>query len=178
MNIGGVEYNTAPAAFGVYTGADIYQTLDHINPAMLNSAPYSLSHFVSSPYGTVMSKDFHLGYDPNANVDPSQLDVSNHGFVYESAQSESDPEPKARKPAEPTNVLVTQKMDRKTLKRLRNRVSASRCRTKKKEWIQEMEETNALLDEENSRLQDRVSELQISISRAKEFIARAQLRNG
>ncbi|KAI8924949.1 hypothetical protein BC831DRAFT_436237 [Entophlyctis helioformis] len=44
-----------------------------------------------------------------------------------------------RSAAQPTNIVVHGKVDRKTLKRMRNKVSASRCREKKKVWIGQME---------------------------------------
>ena len=63
----------------------------------------------------------------------------------------------------PTNIIPTAKMDRKTLKRLRNRVSASRCRVKKKNWIKDMEEASDALALENRKLVEKISALEHAI---------------
>jgi hypothetical protein len=108
-------------------------------------------------------------------LDPSCLD-STLGFPETSGQTISNtsvftpPATKktsARTAGQPTNIVANGKIDRKTLKRLRNRVSASRCRIKKKEWINEMEdESNSLLDE-NRVLLKKISGLENAILRVK-----------
>jgi hypothetical protein len=70
----------------------------------------------------------------------------------------------------PTNIIPTAKMDRKTLKRLRNRVSASRCRIKKKNWIRDMEEISENLTEENNQLMSRLQALQNAINACRQLM--------
>lgn len=184
MNMGGIEYNTAPAAYGVYNTPEMYHPLDHINPAMLDPVPYSLSPYVTPMSHYEQQSEFHhIDYEENSNVHIHHVDT-NH-FQIDSSQSSSDntveynstttTTTRGRKAAEPITITSAQKLDRRTLKRLRNRVSASRCRSKKKEWITEMEEANATLHEENTMLQERISELMVSIARAKTQIAANKL---
>ncbi len=70
---------------------------------------------------------------------------------------------KMRAPGQPTNIIPTPKMDRKTLKRLRNRVSASRCRIKKKVWIQDMETKANSLEQQRVHYFTRLNKLQEAI---------------
>jgi hypothetical protein len=70
---------------------------------------------------------------------------------------------KMRAPGQPTNIVPTPKMDRKTLKRLRNRVSASRCRIKKKVWIQDMETKANVLEQQRLHYLTRLNKLQEAI---------------
>jgi hypothetical protein len=70
----------------------------------------------------------------------------------------------------PTNIVPTAKMDRKTLKRLRNRVSASRCRNKKKGWIKDMETTALTLADDNRRLVCRLSQLEDAIAQCQRLL--------
>jgi cyclic AMP-dependent transcription factor ATF-2 len=62
-------------------------------------------------------------------------------------------------------------MDRKTLKRLRNRVSASRCRVKKKLWIHDMEIQAERLAETNAILQHRIHLLEEAINQSRQMLA-------
>ncbi|KAJ3359752.1 hypothetical protein HDU91_004827 [Kappamyces sp. JEL0680] len=117
----------------------------------------------------------------HSHVDPSILDgASLHtGFLMESGQTlapstsstpnvaSSDKKQISRSAGKPTNIVATGKMDRKTLKRLRNRVSASRCRIKKKEWISEMEDESNALNNENRALMKRIATIEDSIANAK-----------
>lgn len=70
----------------------------------------------------------------------------------------------------PTNIIPTARMDRKTLKRLRNRVSASRCRVKKKNWIKDMEETSDALALENRKLVEKITKLEHAINQCKALL--------
>ena len=72
-----------------------------------------------------------------------------------------------RSMAQPTNIVAGEEVDRKTLKRLRNRVSASRCRHKKKCWIQDMEERHHLLKQEHDALSERVNMLKEAVMYSK-----------
>lgn len=70
----------------------------------------------------------------------------------------------------PTNIIPTAKMDRKTLKRLRNRVSASRCRVKKKNWIKDMEEASDALAMENKKLLEKITHLEHAINQCRALL--------
>jgi hypothetical protein len=117
------------------------------------------------------------------HVDPSIIHgVHIHtGFIMDSGQTlsldsapDNPPNPalnngdkQSRSAGKPTNIVSNGEMDRKTLKRLRNRVSASRCRVKKKEWINEMEDESNILNHENRKLMKKISALEESIANAK-----------
>jgi len=75
-----------------------------------------------------------------------------------------------RAQGKPTNIIPTSKMDRKTLKRLRNRVSASRCRIKKKVWVHELEEQYEFLHEERQFLEKKFLQLQQTIQICKRYL--------
>ncbi len=63
----------------------------------------------------------------------------------------------------PTNIQANDSLDRKTLKRMRNRVSASRCRVKRKEWITTLEEETDMIHAQNTELSQRMQELDQAI---------------
>jgi hypothetical protein len=68
-----------------------------------------------------------------------------------------------RTAGQPTNVVPNPRMDRKTLKRLRNRVSASRCRNKKKQWVQDLEERHDILKAQKDQLITRLNILKDAV---------------
>ena len=171
MDTSETEYNTAPAAYGVYNTSDLYHPLDHIDPAMLDQAPYQMSPYAASmnSFDESVTTGNHAGGISLQQVDgscfqndSSQSSTNNIEYYIRTPVSK-----KSRKAAEPITLINNSKLDRRTLKRMRNRVSASRCRSKKKEWITDMEETNSLLHEENIMLQERVDELHELIAATK-----------
>jgi hypothetical protein len=81
--------------------------------------------------------------------------------------SASDKTRTNRTAAQSTNIAGGDDVDKKTLKRLRNRVSASRCRFKKKCWIQDMEERHHLLKQEHDGLLGRVNMLKEAVMYSK-----------
>ena len=119
----------------------------HINPAMIECA-----HFADSPH-TLLN-------------DASQQSLEGDKKLKKTA---------SRSTGQPTNVVPTAKMDRKTLKRLRNRISASRCRIKKKEWISEMEEQGSLLMEEQHKLLHRLRQLEDAVNHCRQVMSSANL---
>jgi hypothetical protein len=74
-----------------------------------------------------------------------------------------------RATGKPTNVEQsidnTDDLDRLTLKRLRNRVSASRCRQKKKIWVHLLETSVKQLEDLGARTEKYVQELEAERSR-------------
>ena len=162
-----------------------YPTVDGSDPWMTHpAAAYqndaSIMEFMDS------DKNYYLGQ--SMHVETSALDGnSSNGFhsnfLHESGQtitssSTHTPKPQkddlkktSRSAGQPTNIVSNGKMDRKTLKRLRNRVSASRCRIKKKEWINEMEDESNAINSENKLLMKKISALEDSISNMKATLA-------
>ncbi|KAI8910883.1 hypothetical protein EDD86DRAFT_128077 [Gorgonomyces haynaldii] len=126
-------------------------------------------------------KDRHLPFphqfSGSMHINPAMLEGSQFGspsYSEVSGSVTSPREKKEKKPVrssgQPTNIVPTAKMDKKTLKRLRNRVSASRCRIKKKEWINEMEERAVLLKEENRKLSNRCQRLQDAVAHCRALL--------
>jgi hypothetical protein len=176
------EYTSAPAAFGAG---------DYNNSSMMASFGYMYDYNSTYPYQDFYAlNDFSELHDEikkdeyeypmdQTHVNPAMLDVNYHGYTMESGQTigsqAESPDPnqsrtKPRTTGQPTNIVATGKMDRKTLKRLRNRVSASRCRIKKKEWINEMEDQSMLMHQENNYLIEKIHNLEEQIAKAKSFL--------
>ena len=131
------------------------QAAIHVNPAVLDG-----SFGMSEKSGVLINLAGLGAMGCTANSDMSMsLDDSPSG------QRKA-----ARQAGVPTNVIPTAKMDRKTLKRLRNRVSASRCRIKKKNWIKDMEEASESLADENQRLLDRARRLEQVIMHCQQLL--------
>jgi hypothetical protein len=161
------EFTTAPAAFGVYSDPSFYS----------NGGYYDYPHAYSYQdyYDIEPPFDMKSGAegDFRDHVNPAMLDAS-YGYMIESSQTvvleKEGKKNKPRQQGQPTNIVPTAKMDRKTLKRLRNRVSASRCRIKKKEWISEMEDESMQLHEENNFLLKKIGLLEEAILKAKQML--------
>lgn len=123
--------------------------------------------------------DYEYSRTDPIHINPASIEGF-HGYPLESGQTianssaASSPAPRAKKAArstgKPTNIVATNKMDRKTLKRLRNRVSASRCRVKKKEWINDLENESAQFNEENIILMQKIASLEESIKDARNYL--------
>jgi hypothetical protein len=161
------EFSTAPAAFGAYADPSFYQNGNYYDYP--NAYSYT-EYYDTEQSFQVKSNSSEYGDHINPAMVESGMSFSYSG---ESSQSMMEDEKKAAKPrqqGQPTNIVPTAKMDRKTLKRLRNRVSASRCRVKKKEWISEMEEESMGLHEENNFLLKKIAKLEELVRRAKQMM--------
>jgi hypothetical protein len=90
-------------------------------------------------------------------------------YVLEPSKLEIIDKP-SRRASQPIEIEPSPNADKKTLKRLRNRVSASRCRTKKKAWITDLEEKCNSLKEENWNLLKTQQKLEEDIALAKNLI--------
>ncbi|KAJ3269497.1 hypothetical protein HDV01_001343 [Terramyces sp. JEL0728] len=197
-------YASAPAAFGVYQHSshstphgeeynstvplDItpenydyyyqYQLENHNSEWLDQRNPYEMDQF-----SEFVQEDINVFDYPRINhsihVNPAILE-GNLGVESEQTIAIDSPHEKKRKGGrsggQPTNIVPSTKMDRKTLKRLRNRVSASRCRIKKKEWIHEMEDQSLQLQDENMFLMERISFLEESIANSRKFLEYYQLQ--
>jgi hypothetical protein len=149
------DFTTAPAAFGAYE--NFYQ-----------NDPY-----YDYPYREYYDPENSFQSEYGDHVNPAMVESGmSFGYSGESSQTVMDEsrQTKPRQQGQPTNIVPTAKMDRKTLKRLRNRVSASRCRVKKKEWISEMEEDSMHLHEENNFLLKKIAQLEDAVRRAKQML--------
>ncbi|KAJ3313957.1 hypothetical protein HDV04_001263 [Boothiomyces sp. JEL0838] len=197
-------YASAPAAFGVYQHSshstphveeynpavplDVtsdnydyyyqYQLDNHNNEWLDQRNPYELDQFSEFVQDEVGPFDYSR-IDHSIHVNPAILE-GNLGVESEQTIAIESPLEKKRKggrsAGQPTNIVPNTKMDRKTLKRLRNRVSASRCRIKKKEWIHEMEDQSLQLQDENMFLMERISFLEESIANSRKFLEYYQLQ--
>jgi hypothetical protein len=112
---------------------------------------------------------FEIEKDNEAHVNPGTLDGNILSYGMDSGQTIADvafqtKDYKSKTIASPTNIVPNEKVDRKTLKRMRNRVSASRCRVRKKEWIHELEDESNSLSNENKMLLQRIASLEESIT--------------
>ncbi len=76
-----------------------------------------------------------------------------------------------RATGQPTNIIVDESVDRQTLKRLRNRVSASRCRTKKKEWVHDLEDRYDDLKRQKCFQENRIKMLNEAVAYCKMVLA-------
>ena len=159
------------------------QHYHHIDPSAMDPHHSHSTHLFDGSMMGAAGQQFHQDLsgqtiaDPNAfSPGPSSTKKSSKSKVGKKsgltntpgAASVTDtPGTQPRTAGQPTNIQSNGKMDRKTLKRLRNRVSASRCRIKKKEWISEMEdESNAILAE-NQNLLKQIGDLEKALSLAR-----------
>lgn len=131
----------------------------HVNPSVIDGS-FAISDKMVAPNGTLISL---AGLDPMGCSSPHDVTMSPHEFNHTKKKA-------PRQAGVPTNVVPTPKMDRKTLKRLRNRVSASRCRVKKKNWIKNMEYASESLAEENVRIAQRITFLEEAISECQRLL--------
>ena len=92
-------------------------------------------------------------------------------FTNNTSKSKSSKAAQRRAPAQATNIVATQEMDMSTLKRLRNKVSASRSRNKKKLWLKQIKDASAILQEENKYLIGLVTELETQINQCRQTLA-------
>lgn len=194
------DYTTAPAAFGVYTdpvplavpiSVPMQFQTNRITDITYNPIenPYDFGNYHKHTEGEMS----HISWDSEYitqetkesvedHVNPANIEGSSSSCINESSQTletssqhsyatiVSKKKNKARSVGVPTNIILDEKMDRKTLKRLRNRVSASRCRVKKKEWIIEMEDQSIALYEENKLLLKEVAALEESIESSRKYL--------
>ncbi|KAJ3323114.1 hypothetical protein HDV06_002126 [Boothiomyces sp. JEL0866] len=197
-------YASAPAAFGVYQHSSHstphveeynptapleitpenydyyyqYQLENHNNEWLDQRSQYEIDQFSEFVQDDIGVFDYSR-IDHSIHVNPAILE-GNLGAESEQTIAIESPHEKKRKggrsAGQPTNIVPNTKMDRKTLKRLRNRVSASRCRIKKKEWIHEMEDQSLQLQDENMFLMERISFLEESIANSRKFLEYYQLQ--
>jgi len=119
---------------------------------------------------------YHLSGGGSLHINPAMIEGLSESDILLHSSSVYDGEcsrmsKKNRAVGQPTNIVPTSKMDRKTLKRLRNRVSASRCRIKKKVWINDMEERSNNLNDENDHLKHRIRQLEEAIAQCQNLLA-------
>lgn len=126
----------------------------HINPAMLE--------------GSALNLEDHPYFCADLLMPPQEQQLL--------APAPKKKQSGTRSAGKPTNIVPNSKMDRKTLKRLRNRVSASRCRIKKKVWISAMEKEAQDLVVENEALEKEARELEVQLVRARQIAE--QIRSG
>ena len=174
------DYQHAPYTenfgFGNYFYDHSYQNMES-NASWMPRGPYDQD---PSSFSEFPEKDEYLR---QMHVNPAILDGGNfhNGYGMESGQTIANPSPMStpmvsdqkgpkRSVGQPTNIVANGKIDRKTLKRMRNRVSASRCRVKKKEWINELEDESNMLHNENRMLMKKIASLEEMILNAKKFL--------
>lgn len=146
----------SPSSSGLNSGHHHFlgplQTAIHVNPAIIDGN-FGLPDKLINLTGLG-----NMGCHSGKNMDLCN-DINN------SSQKKTP-----RQAGLPTNIVPTAKMDRKTLKRLRNRVSASRCRVKKKNWIKDMEETSDALALENRKMVEKITNLEHTINQCKNLL--------
>lgn len=115
---------------------------------------------------------YHMGMGGSLHINPAMIEGISHDDLHSQYDGESSQTTrKSRAAGKPTNIVPTSKMDRKTLKRLRNRVSASRCRIKKKVWINDMEERSGMLNDENDHLRIHIHRLEDAIAQSQRLLS-------
>ncbi|KAI8897240.1 hypothetical protein BC833DRAFT_594487 [Globomyces pollinis-pini] len=107
------------------------------------------------------------------NTIESSQTISETGFTFVSDKGSKYRSKSSRSSGQPTNVNPGN-LDRKTVKRLRNRVSASRCRKKKKEWLNELGDESMCIQDENTNLEYSIRILEDQIASAREYLRQCE----
>jgi bZIP transcription factor len=171
------SYTSAPAAFGAHETHAGYNEEGYSNPSY---GDYGFdSYLFDHSYAGIGNSDwtdkgdygterYRTDKDDEFQLIGNNLEINFSSCSGQTADESPLPSPvkdhKGKTPASPSNIFSCEKLDRKALKRMRNRVSASRCRVRKKEWINELQDESNKLSNENKMLLQRISSLEESIA--------------
>ena len=170
-------YTSAPAAFGDHEPHADYSEQDFTNEYGFESYLFDHSYPPMENSSWMERGEYSLGSprtetNCRSHVNPSSLGSNFPDYGLKSGQTvvkdskflTSPSASKIKIKSTSINISAHGKVDRKTLKRMRNRVSASRCRIKKKEWIHDLEDESKALSNQNKMLLEKIASLEESIA--------------